>query len=130
CRILLIGSVVAIGYSLAAITSRAGAVVAVLVLIAGYSLHQKRAGNQLSAFGTARWANQDDLQKKGLLSGQPGLILGRLNQDWKPSLPTGVLGLMSPRMGSAQSCRQFLSSLFPKAAATPPLVKLSNVVHT
>jgi len=124
CRLILIASVIITGYCVALLVSIAPwtciALVGLLCAVAA-----RRGYRYLSAFGTARWANTDDLRQAGMLEGK-GLILGRIAE--KPSFVAALCGLFSPRVTSAVACREFLLALQGRQANE--LVRLSRGIHT
>ena len=54
----------------------------------------KRGYRQLTSFGTARWADEKDLKRAGMLGAKSGLILGRLpdNRNFLKRLASGSSG--------------------------------------
>jgi len=120
CRVLMIGAVLLTGYSFVLLAMMAPWVLAAItVVLVGLAA---KKGYILTAFGTARWANQHDVRKAGMLDGQ-GLIVGRLGAE--KSLK-GFFTLFDPRVDSAVACRQFLAMWKPEN----PLVRLNKAVHT
>src|SRR5205807_93181 len=81
---------------------------------------------RLTAHGTARWSDGDDLRRAGMLDADSGLILGRIT-DCRPKLETALKGLFDRRVDAAFACQQFLA-LFGK----PPerMVRLAHSVHS
>src|SRR5260370_16397251 len=126
-RIILIASVLLIGYSLAVVAS-----VHPWVALAVFLLLLARKGYRtLSAFGTARWASEKDLRRAGMLDSETGLILGRMVAPC-PNVFAALVGLFNPRVKSAFACEQFFGSLRRfnrKRSSREPLVRLSNAVH-
>ena len=130
CRLLLILSACCAGLSVASFGSQFGPVGAVLAVVAVLALLGRKRARRLTAFGTARWANEQDARQAGLLSGRSGLILGHLKSDWRPSLLAGLAALVDLRLSSFVACRMFFSSISRKRSGSPPLVRLSHAVHT
>ena len=87
---------------------------------------------RLTAFGTARWANVDDLRAAGMLDANSGLIIGRVMGSGKPPFRTAIQELFSSWVSSKEACEQFLASirLWCKAKLHPALVRMPNAVHT
>ena len=83
CRVMMIAAILAVvALGLAACAHYPGLLIAFIVLAA--LLGGKKAYN-LTAYGTARWANAGDLKRAGMLGGT-GLPLGRINTG-RPSAP-------------------------------------------
>ena len=99
CRLILIASVIITGYCVALLVSMAPwtciGLVGLLCAVAA-----RRGYRYLSALGTARWANTDELRRAGMLSGK-GLILGRIAE--KPRFLAALWGLFSPGVNSCLS---------------------------
>ncbi|HWT83457.1 MAG TPA: type IV secretory system conjugative DNA transfer family protein, partial [Candidatus Methylomirabilis sp.] len=121
-RLLLNASVILAGYCTALAVSVAPVPCAVLFIMACAA---KKGYRFLTAFGTARWSNLDDLRRAGMLNGK-GLILGRTAE--KPRLLPSTLGLFSPRVGSSIACRQFLTAI--QGRKVNELVRLPNAIHS
>jgi type IV secretion system protein VirD4 len=113
-RILLILTVCVTGWTALAISIVApGVWVIVLIVVA---CKMARRGYQLSAHGTARWADASDLRG---MDG-PGLIVGRM--DSRLPWPARIKALFSPAVSSETACKQF----FGKGGV---LVRLSKAHH-
>jgi type IV secretion system protein VirD4 len=122
CRLALILAFVLLGYVIVAVMPGWFVIVVVLFVFA------RRGYTQLSAHGTARWANLEDIRKAGMLGGN-GLILGRMFTGAPPVLPA-LFGLLNPRTDSTVACERFLSSIQRrKREKLSPLIKM-NAVHT
>src|SRR5271166_5121993 len=68
-----------------------------LVLLAVFAWARgKRRQAALSAYGTARWAGRDDLERHGMLNAKEGLILGRVATQSKARLMPAVHAVLSP----------------------------------
>ncbi len=80
-----------------------------------------------TAFGTARWANAEDLTNAGMLNADSGLILGQLNNPGPKSLPKAILALFSSSADPKRACEEFLSAF---GRSELSLVRLPNAVHT
>jgi type IV secretion system protein VirD4 len=128
-RILLILSMIAFGCALAEVTLRFGAL-AILGFVAVWALMRKRIRPVLTAHGTARWAEEDDLRRAGMLDDAPGLIIGRLDSASRNSLASGIAAILNRRLNSFFACRQFLGALNPKWGGRSSLIKLTRSVHT
>lgn len=128
CRLILIAVVALCVYCAVLLGEIFGGAMVALVVIGGIAWAAKR-GRTLTAFGTARWANADDLRNAGMLGGQ-GLIVGRLLNSQRPPLLPAVLGLVSPRVKSADACDVFFRAIFRKPGGNSPMVRLSRSVHS
>jgi type IV secretion system protein VirD4 len=87
-----------------------------------------RKGYQtLSACGTARWADGDDLERAGMLSGRSGLSVGRMSVS-RPTFLRGLRGLFDMRIRSAAACGCFMLSM---RKLPPPVVsvRLARACH-
>jgi type IV secretion system protein VirD4 len=102
-------------------------IVTVLIVMAA-----KRRREALTAFGTARWASAKDLLAAGMLGASRGLILGRMMDDGRTSLPIAQRGLLNVTLPSKQACGEFLASLrfHQKSRPHPALVRLPHAIHT
>jgi len=111
---MLIAAVLLTGWSLVAFTAMVpGAwLIALIVLLCMVG----RRGYQLTAMGTARWADASDL--RGMTE---GLIVGRM--DSRPRFLSGVLALFKPWVSSDVACHQFFRK-------RTDLVRLSRAIHT
>jgi type IV secretion system protein VirD4 len=73
----------------------------------------KRHYTQLTAFGTARWADESDLDLNA-----KGLLIGRLAINQR-----SFLGIFNPRVKSVDACKAFWGW------RESPLIRLPNVIH-
>ncbi len=85
-----------------------------------------KKGYQYTAFGTARWSDEQDLQRSGLLLDGNGLIIGRTKG--KPSQRIAMASLFNRKLPAEAACKQFLAAF--KMKPLPPLVRLNNAVHS
>src|SRR5437867_12374116 len=67
----------------------------------------RKGYRRLTAHGTARWANADDLREAGMLDAERGLILGRII-DCRPKLWSALKALFDRRLEAALACDLFL----------------------
>ena len=104
----------------------------IAIAVVLFSLYAKRGCGRLTAFGTARWANVDDLRAAGMLDANSGLIIGRVMGGGKPPFRTAIQELFSSWVSSKEACEQFLASirLWRKAKLNPALVRMPKAVHT
>jgi type IV secretion system protein VirD4 len=83
----------------------------------------RRGGRQLTTLGSARWAQEPELRRAGMIGG-PGLILGRL--PGRATVLEGI-GAMFRRGPAVEACRRFLAGLKRGPRQT---VTLSRAIHT
>ena len=69
-----------------------GLILPALLLIAA-----KHKGFFSSAYGTARWADADDLRQAGMLDAKEGLMLGRMECD-APTMQQGTRALFNRKL--------------------------------
>jgi type IV secretion system protein VirD4 len=132
CRIILILAVFFFYISVADLALKLpGFVNLGIVTVLTVAAAKRRCG-ELTAFGTARWATAKDLLATGMLGAPRGLILGRMMDDGRPSLPIAQRGLLDSTVPSKKACQQFLASLLlhQRSRPHPDLVRLPNAVHT
>ncbi len=86
----------------------------------------KRARRQirLTTLGSARWAEESDLRRAGMIDAQTGLLLGKTCAG--PSRLAPISGLFSWRIDAVAACRRFFRGLVRHVC----LVKMPNAVHT
>lgn len=131
-RLMLIGAILTIGVCVVIVGAAMGPVfflgLGVLLLVA----YAKRERLGLSAFGTARFANADDLRNAGMLGAKTGLIIGRVMDSGKPPLFKAVQGLFDSTMEAKDACDGFLEAVHvgPKPEINPALVRMPKAVHT
>ena len=104
----------------------------IAIAVVLFAFYAKRGSGRLAAFGTARWANVDDLRAAGMLDAKSGLIIGRVMGGGKPPFRTALQELFSSWVPSKEACEQFLASirLRRKAKLHPALVRMPKAVHT
>jgi type IV secretion system protein VirD4 len=132
CRLILIGTVLVSCGCLVAIAMSWGGLGYIAIGIVLTAALAKRRYGPRTAFGTARWADAEDLRARGMLRAKSGLIIGRI-VDWgKQPLPKAVRGLFDYTLSSQEACEQLLRSIQfrPKPTINPSLVRLPNAVHT
>ncbi len=129
CRMLLITFVILCGYCLCLSVAVFGGGVLFVVVLACLAIARRLKKTKLSAYGTARWAQEEELEQAGMLGGR-GLLIGTLFDLERPSFKTAALALFNSRLASEVACKRFLRSIFPKIEKTPPRVRLSQAVHT
>ncbi|AMV24089.1 Conjugal transfer protein TraG [Gemmata sp. SH-PL17] len=128
-RLVLVASVLAALYGLmvlAALTAPWSVVL--LVVLAGARLARNARRPHLTAHGTARTADLDDVRNAGLLDAKGGLILGRLATTVRPLGPA-LRALFDRRLAARPACEQFLR-VFRRRRNDGELVRLNNAVHS
>jgi type IV secretion system protein VirD4 len=93
------------------------------ILLAAH-LYRKRS-TRLTTLGSARWADEDDLRRAGMLDADSGLILGRLVGASGRAKPR-IRELFSRRLTAKEACQRFW---FAGRRARNQLVRLANAVH-
>ena len=128
CRILLISFLFASGCCLCLAVAVFGGVVLFVLVLAGLALAVRLKKTKLTAYGTARWATEEELQRAGMLAGH-GLLIGTPLEPERPSLQAATLALFNLRVASEVACKRFLRSIFPNIDNIPPRVRLSRACH-
>jgi len=82
-----------------------------------------------TAFGTAAWASNTELERAGMLGTRKGLILGRVSSDGTP-IGQAVKALLNTRLGSKDACREFFDAIKRRKRKQGRLVRLPQAVHT
>jgi type IV secretion system protein VirD4 len=129
-RALFIAFVLLASYSVVLMAGTYGPVVAILAAAGIVKFLLKRMRRKLSAFGTAKWASEDEVRAAKMLDGRPGLILGRLHDYRGISFASGIRSLFDPRLPASVACRRFLVGLAPRIAGPRLIVRLPDAVHT
>jgi type IV secretion system protein VirD4 len=132
CRLMLIATVLVVCECLVALAMSAGGLGYLGIAIFLIASLAKRGYERLSAFGTARWANAEDLRARGMLGARTGLIIGRVMDGVKHPLPKALPQLFDPTVSSQQACEEFVEAiqLGRKPTLNPTLVRLPRAVHT
>ena len=107
CRLMLIATVLVVCESLVAFATSAGGLGYLGIAIFLIASLAKRGYGRLSAFGTARWADAEDLRARGMLGARTGLIIGRVMDAGKRRLAKAVPQLFDPTVSSQQACEEF-----------------------
>ncbi len=129
CRMILIATAALFGLCCYILTIKFGNYFLFFVIFGGVAWAVKHRRGTYTAYGTARWAGQDDVRRAGMTRGR-GLIVGTLYDRQQPSKLDATLGLLSPFRSSSRASCDFLRSFFPAISGNPPLVRLSRSVHT
>jgi len=125
CRLVLIASLLLIGYSLIVLAFMFPWVAVGVVMLFSAAAATRRY-ERLTTLGSARWASGDDLRRAGMLGAGKGLILGRTNDSRLKAL-AALKTLFNFWVNSRVACELFLATL---RKSPEPLVKLTNAVHT
>jgi type IV secretion system protein VirD4 len=132
CRVILIFVVIVSCYCLLALVLQFGGLIFIGLPILLIAAVARRRYGALTAFGTARWADANDLNAAGMLGADRGLIVGRVLDDGKTLVRKAHRDLFNLTVPSKVACEQFLASIrfSYKPKPNPALVKLVNAVHT
>ena len=125
-RLLLVVGVAAGGYcaAIAAVICWPASGVIIFVFLAAH-VYRKRSV-RLTTLGSARWADEGDLRRAGMLNADSGLIVGRLIGGGGTTQRSRLGGVFSWKVGAAEACQQFW--LAPRRARDQ-LVRLAKAVH-
>ena len=99
CRLILIATVALFGLCCYILALKFGNVFLFFVVLGGVAWAVRRRRGKFTAYGTARWAGQEDVRRAGMGNGH-GLIVGTLYDRKRPSR----IGARSD--SSIPSCRQ------------------------
>ena len=108
---MLIGAVIATLCCVAVLVAKFGVAIFVCIGIALLVAFARRGYGAFTAFGTARWADADDLRRTGMLGAKAGLIIGRVTDAGKQPLSKAVRGLFDPKVPSKEACEEFLKAM-------------------
>jgi hypothetical protein len=117
-----------IAYSVVVLTAKIPWIMGAVGLILLVRFGRKGYG-QLTAFGTARWADIDDLKEAGMLSEKPGLIIGRVYAA-RPQFLPALKALFNRKIPAAEACEKLVQASRKKPRNDTHLVRLSSSVHT
>jgi type IV secretion system protein VirD4 len=101
----------------------------VLVLLAGLAPCLKRRGPRLTAHGTARLAEEEDLRKAKMIGGHQGLILGTLPEKPQGQLLRAAGRVLDSSVPAEEACRRFLQHLGKRTQEKAGLIRLSQAIH-
>ena len=128
CRAVLILAVLTIAYILITLTLKIPWPMAIFGLVI-LSLAARKGHDRLTACGTARWATAEDLEQAGMLSEQPGLLVGRIYAPW-PRLLASLKALFDRNVPSASACERLVMAMRKlQPQRDTALVKLSSAVY-
>jgi type IV secretion system protein VirD4 len=125
-RLALIASVLEMGYALA-LAMLAGWPWSLFAAGGAVVIRRARKGRIFWAHGIARFAQESDLRRHGMIGGNTGLMVGRIESP-KPSIFDVAPALFNRRMNSKDACDWFLRAW--SIGNKGQLVRLSKSVHT
>jgi type IV secretion system protein VirD4 len=125
-RLFLIVSVLELGYAMA-VAIACGWPWSMFVALGAIAVRTVKKRGSLWKMGTARWANEADLRRAGMIGSENGLMIGRIDSP-KPSIFQVAPALFNRRVGSKAACSWFLRCM--SSGKTGQLVRLSKSVHT
>jgi hypothetical protein len=125
-RLLFILALLSCLYSLAIIAAMWWPRSGFLLAVAAIALAGRRGHARLTTLGSARWANQTDLRRAGMVGAPSGLMIGHLLLDNRGCKAAAIMGLLRWRLTAEEACRQFRESLKNRG----PMVRLPNAIHT
>jgi type IV secretion system protein VirD4 len=129
-RVCLIGAVVLTLYSVAVGLASISPIL-LLAAAAVVAVMCAKKAIQLTAFGTARWCDESDMRRAGMIGANRGLILGRSDGKAKGRMWDLVRKLFNPRVSAAEACEGFLKAMRRKKGKEPgEIVRLPQAVHT
>jgi type IV secretion system protein VirD4 len=129
-RLALVWGLIALFYCIVLVVAMTAPLSVIVVVVGLIGL----VGNKtlhLSAFGTARVSDENELRKARMIGAHEGLILGRLPANprwrWLRAMGKVLIGRIPP----AEACHSFLD-LFRKSARKQEgeLVRIPQAVHT
>ncbi len=107
-----------------------GMVTAILIVSVLLALARKKVRRLFTAFGTAAWASNAELERAGMVGGTKGLILGRIKREGAP-LACAVKALVNTLLGAKDACREFFDNLNWRKRKQGRLVRLpETAVHS
>ena len=131
-RLMLIGTVLAAFACVAVLAEKLGGAILFWIGIALLVGFARRGRRVFTAFGTARWADVDDLRATRMLGARTGLPIGRVTGAGKRPLLKAVGGLFDPSLPSKEVSEEFLEAIQRgrKPTINPALVRLVHAVHS
>lgn len=129
CRFLMKSAVVIFAIPFAVLAVRFPWLAAVIAFLFAVGRCSNR-GRRLTACGTARWAEAEDLERAGMLSSRPGLILGKVVIP-RPTFGKALKGLFDRRVSAYDACERLMLSLRKlQPHRSTAQVRLVKAVHT
>lgn len=127
CRAMMIAAISLLGLLLVAVFARYPGLLVVPALAVMWRFAQKKYA--LTAHGTARWAEPDELKRAGMFGGV-GLPIGYV-KVWRPGFWKSLEGLFDKSVPSAEACLNLMLSMRRIQTVKPAseMVWL-NAVHT
>jgi type IV secretion system protein VirD4 len=103
----------------------------VIATVCAIALIARRKGRRLfTAFGTAAWASDTEMERAGMLGARQGLILGRVPDSGKWPLGRAARSLLNRRLGAKDACRAFFDTMSRRRRKKGRLVRLPQAVHS
>lgn len=129
CRAIMKLAVLIFAALLAAIAARSP-VLALGIGLAALLAAARKGVQTLTAFGTARWADLDDLDRAGMLEGETGLIIGKVTLP-KPGFFESLRALFDRRVLPGVACERFMMSMrkMQRLPSETVPVRLNKAVH-
>ena len=124
-RVLLIIGVLFCIYCLLVFIAMGWPWLAIAVAVFLFARYAGRGIRRLTTLGSARWADETDLRRAGMLDANTGLLLGRMAA--RSSRLNGILALFRPSVDARTACRDFWAALCGRRKA---IVRLPNAIHT
>ena len=92
--------------------------------VVAFALAARKGRRRLTTLGSARWADERDLRRNGMIDGSDGLIVGR-HSSWRRGAQ--FANLFSRRVAARDACREFWSK---RDRQKGRIVRLPQVIHT
>jgi type IV secretion system protein VirD4 len=99
-----------------------------LTLLALLALRNRRKPRELTAHGTSRWADEDQLRQAAMIDAPRGLFLGRLCGAAPVGLLAAYRALQDHKLRARQACQRFFAALWRRRET--PLVRLPQAINT
>ncbi len=124
-RLLLIIGVLLVLYSVAVIGTLGWPWMACILLYIFIAMLLRRRTRRLTTLGSARWADESDLRRAGILDAETGLILGQVHVARNTF--RAIRKLFNPRIAAASACGKFWGSA---RRSKRSVARLPNAIHT
>jgi type IV secretion system protein VirD4 len=100
----------------------------ILALLVAAALRNRRKLRVLTAHGTSRWADEDQLRQAGMIDASRGLFLGRLCGAAPVGLMAAYRALFNRKLWAKDACRRFFAAL--RRRRETPVVRLPQAINT